>query len=68
MVAFERYILVKATALFVIPDLFGKCLSNQFRFLNPVKLDCNIRLFTLQNRQDCDRFVTEFRGQNQRKY
>ena len=47
MVAFERYILVKATALFVIPDLFGNllfCISNR-----------------LQNREDCNRLVTEYR-------
>lgn len=48
MVAFERYILVKATALFVIPDLFGNLLfykSNR-----------------LQNREDCKLMVTEYKA------
>lgn len=46
MVAFERYILVKATALFVIPDLFG----NVFCIFNG-----------LQNRECCKPLVTEYR-------
>ena len=48
MVAFDRYVLVKATALFVIPDLFGNllfCKSNR-----------------LQNGEDCKQLVTEYRA------
>lgn len=48
MVAFERFILVKATALFVIPDLFGNllfCKSNR-----------------LQNGEYCKPLVTQYRA------
>jgi hypothetical protein len=47
VVAFERFILVKATALFVIPDLFGNvfCIFNR-----------------LQNGEDCKPWVTEYRA------
>ncbi len=47
MVAFERYILVKATALFVIPDLFGNvfCIFNR-----------------LQNGEYCKPLVTLYRA------
>ncbi|WP_175547370.1 hypothetical protein [Fibrobacter sp. UWH4] len=46
VVAFERFILVKATALFVIPDLFGNvfCIFNR-----------------LQNSEDSQLLVTEYR-------
>lgn len=48
MVALGRYNLVKAAALFVIPDLFGNllfCKSNR-----------------LQNGEDCKPLVTEYRA------
>lgn len=47
MVAIEQYIHVKATALFVIPDLFGNlfCISNR-----------------LQNRECCNRLESEYRA------
>lgn len=48
MVAFERYILVKATALFVIPDLFGNLL-----FWIPNRL---------KNGEYCKPLVTEYRA------
>lgn len=48
MVAFERNILVKATALFVIPALFGNLLF--------------CKSIGLQNREDCNRLESEYRS------
>ena len=42
MVAFERYTLVKATALFVIPDLFGNVFCRIC--LNKVSVICQRRI------------------------
>lgn len=47
MVAFERFILVKATALFIIPDLFGNLLF--------------CKSIGLQNRECCNRLEFEYR-------
>jgi len=48
VVAFERFILVKATALFVIPDLFGNLLF--------------CKSIGLQNGEDCKPWVTEYKA------
>ena len=48
MVAFERFILVKATALFVIPDLFGNLLF--------------CKSIGLRNCEDGKPLVTEYRA------